>query len=71
MYGFYPLINKPTRITTESVTLTDNIFTNVDINIKSGLWIADISDHLTIFTILSSKDKKPQLKIQLANGSGR
>ena len=28
-YGFYPLINKPTRITSQSITLIDNILTNV------------------------------------------
>ena len=28
-FGFYPLINKPTRITEYSANLIDNIFTNV------------------------------------------
>ena len=27
-YSFFPLINKPTRITCETATLVDNIFTN-------------------------------------------
>ena len=44
--GFYPLINKPTRITDSSATLIDNIFTNVhNTETKSGIWITDISDH--------------------------
>ena len=52
--GFLPLINKPSRITTESATIIDNIFTN-DINYCSnyfnGLLINDISDHLPVFVI--------------------
>ena len=47
---FFPLITRPTRITSYSATLIDNIFTN---NIKtlssSGLLFTDISDHLPIF----------------------
>ena len=50
--GLYPLIDKPTRITQQSATLIDNIFTN-DINhdIICGLLINDISDHLPVFSI--------------------
>ena len=52
-YGFYPLINQPTRITTQSVTSIDNILTNVhDLQSKSGIWIVDISDHIPVFTII-------------------
>ena len=48
-----PLINKPTRISIDSCTLIDNIFTN-DLKIfKSGILINDLNDHLPIFTILS------------------
>jgi len=55
-HGFFPLINKPTRITTESVTLIDNIFTNVhDPQAVSGIWTVDISDHLPILTILPNR----------------
>ena len=62
-YGFYPLINKPTRITTHSVTLIDNILTNVhNSQTKSGIWIVDISDHLPIFAILQNSTQKPSLK---------
>ena len=46
--GLYPLIDKPTRITDNSTTLIDNIFTNeLCFNLTSG--INDISDHLPIF----------------------
>ena len=52
-YGIMPLINKPTRISIDSCTLIDNIFSN-DLKIfKSGILINDLSDHLPIFTILS------------------
>jgi hypothetical protein len=65
-YGFYPLINRPTRITTNSTTLIDNILTNVhDVNIRSGIWIADISDHLPVFTILPNKTCKSPTKVKI------
>ena len=63
-YGFYPLINKPTRITTDSTTLIDNILTNVhDGYNRPGIWIADISDHLPVFTILPNKGFKSKTKM--------
>jgi len=62
-YGFYPLINKPTRITTETTTLIDNILTNIhDIQTKSGIWTVDISDHLPIFTVLPCKTRNYEIK---------
>ena len=50
--GLYPLTDKPTRITQQSATLINNIFTN-DMNhdIICGLLINDISDHLPVFSI--------------------
>ena len=54
-YSFMPLINKPTRITTTSATLIDNIFTN-SFNVsttKKGILCTDISDHMPIFSISS------------------
>ena len=46
----HPLINRPSRITTHSCTLIDNIFTNqINYSIRSGLLINDITDHLPIF----------------------
>jgi len=65
--GFYPLINKPTRITENTATLIDNIFTNVHhIDTKSGIWIVDISDHLPIFTALPPNSKKCKTKKVIA-----
>lgn len=50
--GFFPLISKPTRITTHSATIIDNIFTNIkDGEVLSGLFTIDISDHLPVFAI--------------------
>lgn len=48
-YAFYPLINKPTRITATNGTLIDNIFTNLvgDPGV-SGILYADLSDHLPL-----------------------
>ena len=47
--NFFPLINKPTRITEFSATLIDNIFTNYIQKHFSGIIYSDISDHLPIF----------------------
>lgn len=53
--SFYPLISKPTRITSRSATLIDNIFVNSPIdNFTSGLLSTDLSDHLPIFQITIS-----------------
>ena len=53
MYSLYlyPLIHKPTRVTRESATLIDNIFTNV-LNKKttSVVLINDITDHFPVYT---------------------
>ena len=54
--SFFPLINKPTRITQHTATLIDNIFTNDLDQIESsinGLIYSDISDHLPIFHLVS------------------
>lgn len=56
--SFYPLIVKPSRITKDSATLIDNIFTNVmDEKIISGLLVTDVSDHLPVFAALEMKNK--------------
>ena len=50
--SFIPLILQPTRITSHSNTLIDNIFSNViDPDIISGNLTATISDHLPQFAI--------------------
>ena len=58
--SFVPLITRPTRITSNTATLIDNIFTNdIDNCAVSGLFVTDISDHLPIFC-LSSKSQSSQ-----------
>ena len=50
---FIPLILQPTRITSHSNTLIDNIFSNViEPDIRSGNLTATISDHLPQFAII-------------------
>ena len=51
--SFIPLILQPTRITSHSNTLIDNIFSNViDPDIISGNLTTTISDHLPRFSII-------------------
>ena len=51
--SFIPLILQPTKITSHSNTLTDNIFSNViDTDIICGNLTATISDHLPQFSII-------------------
>ena len=48
----YPLISKPTGITSHSATLIDKIFTNnISASSDNGIIINDLSDHLPIFTL--------------------
>ena len=53
--SFYPLISRPTRITSRSATLVDNIFVDsLEDNFSSGLLFTDLSNHLPIFQITTS-----------------
>ena len=50
---FFPLITKPTRLTSHSATLLDNIFTNNPTRkILNGILLNDISDHLPVFAYI-------------------
>ena len=61
--GLYPLIDRPSRITTSSATLIDNIFTNQsNCDTCNGLHINAISDHLPVFSI-----SKPKLERKCTN----
>ena len=55
-HGFFPKITLPTRISDNSSTLIDNIFTN---NIEeadiSGILLNHISDHQMMFTIVENR----------------
>lgn len=48
-YAFYPLISKPTRVTSHSATLIDNIFTNQPAKCShNAIILNDLSDHFPI-----------------------
>lgn len=49
--GLCPMITKPTRITTHSATIIDNIYTNIHGEIINGIFMTDVSDHLPVFII--------------------
>ena len=54
--SLYPLISKPTRITSRTATLIDNIFTNnLEHSMNSGILYTDLSDHLPIFQVTHLK----------------
>ena len=54
--GFYPLISLPTRITDNSATLIDNIWTsNLEDVVESGLVTVRISDHLPIYSFIGGR----------------
>ena len=60
-FGFSPLINRPTRISSASATIIDNIFSNNPVNSVSalnGIIVSDISDHLPIFHISEKTEDK-------------
>ena len=68
IYSFYskPLITKPTRITSNSATLIDNIFTNdIDNIVLNGILYLDISDHLPSFVITKLSNSKCDSSLNL------
>lgn len=56
--GFFPTIDRPTRITETTATILDNILTNdLLANTISGALVTDLSDHFPVFNIsCSNKD---------------
>lgn len=51
----FPVISKPSRITLDTTTLIDNIFSNkIEVKIVGGLLTSDISDHLPVFAVFHS-----------------
>ena len=56
-FSLKPTVTKPTRITRDTQTLIDNIFTNELIKpIQSGILISDISDHLPVFVLVEQTE---------------
>ena len=61
--GLYPLIDRPPRISNQSFSLIDNIFTNVtNYNITTGILINDITDHLPVFAICTCPNPNRLIK---------
>ena len=57
--SYIPIINRPTRVTRNTCTLIDNIFTNnysINNQLFNGISKADISDHYILFYIIKSTD---------------
>ena len=49
-YSYLPIINRPTRVSTDTATLIDHIWSNdLESNFKSGILRTDISDHFCLF----------------------
>jgi len=61
--SLFPLINRPTRITSQTATLIDNVFCNeiMDVTHFNGIICTDISDHYPVFSINmgSNIEKRP------------
>ena len=59
--SYISMINRPTRVTRDTCTLIDNIFTNnysISRNFFSGILKADITDHYILFHIIKVKGGK-------------
>src|SRR6218665_563896 len=58
-HHFLPAILQPTRVTTSSATLLDNIFTNVwPKMLSSSIIVTDISDHLPVIAWFTPQEPK-------------
>ena len=52
--GLNPLVCLPTRVSSETATLIDNVFSNIKVDSNNGVLIDDtISDHLPIFACIN------------------
>ena len=57
-FSMFPVVNKPTRVYSNSATLIDNIFiNNPQNNIVSGNIVSDTTDHFSQMCILTSHRK--------------
>ena len=60
-HAFHPQILKPTRITSHSATLIDNIFSNsLEYHVISGNIVCGITDHLPYFLIINKISALPE-----------
>ena len=68
-HSYIPLISKPTRVTSTTATLIDNIFTNIihKSSITNGIIITDISDHFPVIYIKhadNNPEKQTEFKLK-------
>ena len=58
--GLIPTITKPTRITSTSATLIDNIYVkhNKQLDVNSAILVTDMSDHFPVFCFIKSAIQK-------------
>ena len=57
---FFPIISLRTRVANNSISLIDNILTNIEkYTIQSGNIMSGISDHLPQFVLFDTDSKKP------------
>ena len=57
---FFPIISLRTRVANNSISLIDNILTNIEkYTIQSGNIVSGISDHLPQFVLFDTDSKKP------------
>ena len=66
-HAFLPLISNPTRLTSYSAILIDNIFTNISQHVFTGIVLNDLSGHFPICAffygeVLPHKSEKKLLK---------
>ena len=60
-YNYFDLINKPTRVTSNSTTLIDHIWSNNYANsVLNGILYTNIADHFPVFSIFNLNVNKPQ-----------
>jgi hypothetical protein len=61
--GYYPLVSLPTRLTDETSTLIDNIFTNnLGGQMETGLVKVRVLDHLLIFAMVGGPGGSGQVE---------
>ena len=70
-FYFHTAITKPTRITDNTASLIDHIWSNVPFGVTSGIIVSDISDHFPIYACFRNfKNKENDLvKIRFRNFS--
>ena len=66
-----PLINKPTRNANNNQSILDHVWTNQLCDTFNGIFLLDITDHYTIFTIAPINCPQKQIRVKLRDHSGQ